>query len=1185
MRKLLLVFCILIKSIILFSTATDQLQFAKQLFSDKLYDEAYLQIDQLISEFPNAPEINEAKFLIAQIYFAQESYQETRMQLISLLRNPFNLSYEIRVKAFHLIATVYYKEKNYQQAIDNYEKLFLDYKDSDEAVQSITPYLDCFYQLNDYQLMIVKNRDLQKLWITDNIQAELLYLQAKAYFANNMPEQANNTIQDIRTKYAETESAWKAIELQILLIEKEKGEKIASEKLEEILAKPISRTMEEKLSWMQVKYYLKLNQNIKAKNKIDFMVNKFNLSENLNEYLLVWMQTMTLDKNLQPILDKEELTIKANINKTTYLKAIYYLSKTHYLAQNYWKARNYLDEHITQVLSDSLLFDYKYLYAQIYSSQGQYKNSIETYNSLLNQFSYLGNNYDIFVQLGDIFLNQYNQETQALNYYRQATSLAKNTSESSNALQKMASCYELLGQYNEALWALIQIPIEKIDNQRIKDNIINKISLIQIFYLSETQQAFTNFMIRNYQSNNALQITDFSTILAIDLKQYDEALELIENLVTYQANIQKTKLYFLFAYKHLLEGNQSNSKQFLTKASTVITELGQNINDEDKYLFAAFTDFINNNAKINDNNLQNIIDYIHSEPLSQSGINFRNFFSYQLWQYYNDKEISDKMIEIALAIQKDTFVSDLDYQRVNMCLAEYYYSQNNYQQAISFFNNTPRYLTLANVDYYYKYAMCLYQLDNKDKSLEILQKLVLNNAEHPSLENARNLIVEYWIENNRYQDALDILNQIPPLLRTDADYRYFVNIYNKLNDSQKEKNALLYIQEKNIEELNRLAQLHLITDDKTMAEYTWNDILKKNPPTQFKLNALSNLANLKYTDEKYAESMLFYDQFFEILKIHQEETNLDFAPEIMAKEFIIASYLSNNRPKAESLMKDLKDYVNKNDLIIAEIKVNEGIYYVNMDPKKANKPLTQVIEDGKVPAELAYKALFWRGVNHIQDNEDELAEKDFLTALHTTNENLQNQIRLKLGTIYLNKNELDKALDYYYQVIVNDKLGPLSKDAAHNFAVIARQMQDWDKVISAYRLIMERWGQSHLDSETRLTIAFSYYQAKQYDQSINLFNQLLNELDNEELKAESQYWIAECYVGKQALNEAVTAFLKVKYSYGQFAQWAGLSELRLAETYLKQGQTEKASQLFNEIIRVHGANSDLGKEAKKYLAQ
>lgn len=1185
MRRLLIVFCILIKSLILFSTATDQLQFAKKLFSDKLYDEAYLQIDQLISDYPNAPEINEAKLIIAQIYFAQESFQETRMQLISLLRNPFNLSYEIRVKAFYLLATVYYNEKNYQQAIDNYEKLFLDYKDSNEAVQSINPYLDCFYQLNDYQLMIVKSRDLQKLWDNDNIQAELLYIQAKAYFANNMPEQANNAIQDIRTKYTETESAWKAIELQILLIEKEKGEKIASEKLEEILSKPISRTMEEKLSWMQVKYYLKLNQNIKAKNKIDFMVNKFTLSENLNDYLLVWMQTMTLDKNPQPILEKEDLIINANKNKNTYLKAIYYLSKTHYLAQNYWKARNYLDEHITQIQTDSLLFDYKYLYAQIYSSQGQYKNSIETYNSLLNQFNHLGNNYKIFMQLGNIFLNQYNQETQALNYYRQATNIANNTNESSDALQKMATCYEILGQYNEALWALMQIPIEKIDNQRIKDNIMNKISLIQIFYLSETQQAFTNFMLRNYQTNNALQIIDFSTILAMDLKQFNEALKLIENLVTYDANIEKTKLHFLFAYKYLLEANDSNSKQSLNNATKEISGIGENINDEDKYLFSAFTKFINNKAKIEDNNLQDVINYVNSEPLNNSGINFRNFFNYQLWQYYNNEQNYDKMIEIALTIKKDTFVSDLDYQRVNIYLADYYYSQNNYQQAINFFNKTPRYLSLANVDYYYKYAMCLYKLDSKEKSLELLQKLVLNNAEHPSLNNARDMIVNYWIENNRYQDALDILNQIPPLLRTDADYRYFVNLYNKLNDSQKEKNALLYIQEKNIEELNRLAQLHLITNDVTMAEYTWNDVLKKNPPAKYKLNALANLANLKYTNEKYAESMLFYDQFFEILNNHHEEITLDFQPNTMAKEFIIASYLSNNRPKAESLIKSLKDYINKNDLLIAEIKLNEGIYYVNMDPKKANKPLTQVIEDGKIPAELAFKALFWRGVNYIQDNKDELAENDFLTALHTTNADLQNQIRLKLGTIYLNKNELDKALDYYYQVIINDKLGPLSKDAAHNFAVIARQMQDWEKVISAYRLIMDRWGQSHLDAETRLTIAFSYYQAKQYDQAINLFNQLLNELENEELKAESQYWVAECYVGKQALNEAVTAFLKVRYSYEKFGQWAGLAELRLAETYLKQGQTEKASQLFNEIIRVYGANSDLGKEARKYLEQ
>lgn len=1169
----------------LFASAAEQLRFAKKLYSDRLFDEAYLLINQIITEFPNAPETAEARYLISQIQYEKKSYQDARMQLITLLRNPFQLPHDLRVKAYFALGMVHFREKNYTSAIENFEKIFLDYRETPEAIEAITYYFESYFLLGEFQTVIVKTRDLQRNWKQDRVLADLMYYQARAYFASNMPEQANRAIRDIRSKYPETEAAWKAIELQILLIEKDQGQRAAAERLEVILSEPISRNMEEKLSWLLVRYYLNLNDTIKAKQRVDFLVNKFNRSDNLNEYLITWMQVFTKEKDLKPILDSEDHILRANRGKDTYLTAIYYLAKTHFLAQDYWKARTYLDEHISQVISDGLLFDYEYLYAEIYSAQGQFINSINKYNQLLNRYGNLGRNYYIFMQLGDIYLHQYNQEAQALNYYRQAANIASDVEKVSNALQMTSLCLESLGQYNEALWTLLQIPLEKIEDRRVRESIINKISLIQIFYHAETQEAFSNYMLRSLESGGALQIIDYSTILAMDLKRYDKALEVLSNNRTYNARVERVKLYFLYAYKHHLEGNQTQSKDFLQKANNEISQLGDNINDEDAFLFTAFKSFLENNAKINAQNLNSAIGYVNSIPVNNAGINFRNFFQYQLWAHYNDTDNLGKMRETALNIKKDTFVGELEFQRVNTYLANWFYSQKDYQQALNFFEKAPRYLTLSNTDFFYKYSMCLYQLGNKDKALELLQKLVLNNAEHESLDNAKNLIVEYWIENNRYRDALDILNQIPPLLRTDSDYRYFTHIYNLLNDPAKEKNALLFIQEKNIDELQRLAVLHSLTNDKIMAEYTWNDILKKNPGRVQKLNALSGLAHIYYNDEKYADTINLYDQYFKDLAQNVDHNLLLIQPKQAAKELIIASYLSNNRPKAETLLRSLKDFIENDDAVMAEIKLSEGIYYVNMDPKRANRPLTQIIEDGKVPSEIAYKALFWRGINHIQDNKDEQAERDFTIAMNTTDEELKNQVRLKLGTLFFNKGEPDKALDYYYQVIVNDRKGELSKDAAHNFAVVARQMQDWDKVIAAYRLIMERWGQSHLGAETRLTIAFSFYQAKQYDQAINLLNQLLNELDSDELKAEAQYWIAECYVGKLAYSEAVTAFLKVRYSYGNIAKWAGLSDLRLAETYLKQGQNERAIQLFNDIIRVHGARSDLGREASKYLAR
>ena len=1184
-KQIICILAFLLFVVSIFPSALNHLSFAKQLMSERLFDEAYMQVNQVITEYPNSYESFDARIIMSEILIERKLFQDARMQLMLLLRNPFQMTYEQRTRTYYVLGLTYYKENKFEEAIESFDKLFLDYRDSEEAKRAISDYFDSFFNLNDYQSVIVKSRDMLKLWRSDEILSELYYYQARAYFLGNMSEQANKIILEIRSKFPQSTAAWKAIELQILLLEKESGKNVAIGRLESILKETISRSLEEKLSWLLINYYLDIGEIVKAKNKIDFVINKFNMSEDISMYLLTWLKIMTDDKDIKPIIEKEEFIINVSKGKDEYDRIIYYLAKMQTLAQNYWEARNYLDGNMSALESDLLRFDYKFLYADIFNAQGQYLNSLKIYNSLLNNYSHIGKNYELLMQLGNIYLNQYNQKALALNYYRQAVSLAKNTEESINVLVMIAECLEGLKLYSEALETLSQIPIDKIEDVIFKDQIQKRVILLQVFYHSNISEALSHYLSQKVAINKELSYIDYASILALKLKQFDVARQILESHVTYDARIERVKIYFLLAYKHFLENNPNEQKFFLDLIGNELNQLGNNIKNNDRLMINCFNSFLLHKTKVNIQNIDIVLSYINSESISSIGIEFKNFFRYQLWIYYYNNSMSKEMIEVAHEIKQDSFIGEIGFQRVNVLLANYYFNTNDYSKAYSYFNKAKNFLTLAYPDYYYKYAMTLYELQNITQSLEILQKLVLNNVDNPLLVDARNMIITYWLNRNMFKEVLDILNQIPPLKRIDSDYRNFYLVYNKQSNYDKAKESLLYVQSKTLEELERLAILHLLTGDKVMSEYTWTDLLKKTKNRTQQLNAYASLANLYYIEEKYSDAVNNYEQFFKIYSSDVFLDDLILAPDLLAKEFIISCYLIGNRPKAESTMKSLKNFIDKNPELLAEIKLNEGIYYANMEPRRATRPLSQVIEDAKTPNEVAFKAMFWRGVVLMQDNKLDNAERDFLAAINTSDIELKNQINLKLGTLYLNKGNPEKALDYYYQVILNDKNGTLAKNAAHNFAVVAKQMQDWDKAIAAYKVIMDRWGQTHLDAETRLTIAFSFYQANQFDQALNLFNQLVSELKDDELLAEAQYWIAECLVGKKEYNEGITAFQNVKKLYPKATEWIGISELRIAETFLRQGYVEKAMQLFNEIIRIHGASSDLGKEAMKYINQ
>ncbi|MDY6915079.1 MAG: tetratricopeptide repeat protein, partial [Candidatus Cloacimonadota bacterium] len=177
------------------------------------------------------------------------------------------------------------------------------------------------------------------------------------------------------------------------------------------------------------------------------------------------------------------------------------------------------------------------------------------------------------------------------------------------------------------------------------------------------------------------------------------------------------------------------------------------------------------------------------------------------------------------------------------------------------------------------------------------------------------------------------------------------------------------------------------------------------------------------------------------------------------------------------------------------------------------------------------------------------------------------------------------ALSHYYYVIQNDTDGDLAFDAAKNFAYVCKTIEEWQKAVEAYQIILERWGDAELEAQTIFDIAFCHFRDKKYEKAIQMFQQSMQILEDGELKAEAQYWLAESYFGMENYEKAVTEFLKVSYNYNDYLQWAALSELRAGQVYLEAGSIEKAKRLFNRIIDKYSASSDWGREAVKILKE
>ncbi len=94
--------------------------------------------------------------------------------------------------------------------------------------------------------------------------------------------------------------------------------------------------------------------------------------------------------------------------------------------------------------------------------------------------------------------------------------------------------------------------------------------------------------------------------------------------------------------------------------------------------------------------------------------------------------------------------------------------------------------------------------------------------------------------------------------------------------------------------------------------------------------------------------------------------------------------------------------------------------------------------------------------------------------------------------------------------------------------------------------------------------ALQNFYAKEFDAAIYLFNSLLETSPNNKLSSNCQYWIGECYFGKNDFANAVAAFEKVLSFDSSHKKDDAL--LMLGRSYIKLGDKQLAAEMFDQLM-------------------
>lgn len=140
-------------------------------------------------------------------------------------------------------------------------------------------------------------------------------------------------------------------------------------------------------------------------------------------------------------------------------------------------------------------------------------------------------------------------------------------------------------------------------------------------------------------------------------------------------------------------------------------------------------------------------------------------------------------------------------------------------------------------------------------------------------------------------------------------------------------------------------------------------------------------------------------------------------------------------------------------------------------------------------------------------------------------------------------------------------------------------------------LLVQDYLEKYSDSDPadifskRIDIGVMHKNLKAYDRAIEYFKDLIKVASGED-EAEIQFHIGETYFAMGNFEQALLEYLRIPYlALGVKFDWATAAKGQAAECYARLNKLPEAIQMYEEIIKKHGANSEYGRFARQRITE
>jgi tetratricopeptide (TPR) repeat protein len=370
-----------------------------------------------------------------------------------------------------------------------------------------------------------------------------------------------------------------------------------------------------------------------------------------------------------------------------------------------------------------------------------------------------------------------------------------------------------------------------------------------------------------------------------------------------------------------------------------------------------------------------------------------------------------------------------------------------------------------------------------------------------------------------------------------------------------------------------------------LAASYFEECLQRFPDAPAAREAKLNLAEMRYDAEDYARAR---ELFLDLVK---EAPVVEKAPptpwELRARKgAILCLYKTNQAGLAENEIKFFRTRFPDDKNSLAEMQYAAGeLAVAQKNFPEAEKIFKKLSGDYRNTPSAIYGD-YGLGKALIVQNKFEPA-LEVLTEIprRYPNHSFLPTFYIGLGDFYQSQQQWDNALTAFNKVVQDSAFDNNYRLATRYLINVYDRLGLYDRAVGLCRHYVARFPDEAVTFNLRVKIGVFLMSLSQFDDAIAHFRKL-KPLADAETEPEIQYYIGKSYFNAGQFEQAIAELLRVKFfSKPTKLPWDITALYESGLCYMRLKNYDRARQLFQQIVREQGSQSDFGRFAQAKIEE